>query len=77
MRARIVRFSAALASHQMAISAMLRKQPRHCREPGSIRQIPMQGEGGAGSPSPGGAIPQEPLGASSRSASFVRIILAL
>ncbi len=46
MRARIARFSAAFASHQVAISSIDRKQPRQRRVAGSTKQIPMHGEGG-------------------------------
>src|SRR5207248_2917292 len=45
-RSRIARFSAALSSYQARISSIVRRQPRHLRVVGSIRQIPRQGEGG-------------------------------
>jgi hypothetical protein len=47
MRARIARFSVAFAAYQVAISSICRKQPRQQRVEGSIKQIPMQGDGGA------------------------------
>src|SRR5437773_401515 len=45
-RARIAHFSAALASYQARISSTVRRQPRHMRVAGSIRQMPRQGEAG-------------------------------
>src|SRR5438067_6932588 len=48
-RARIACFSAALASYQARISSIVRRQPRHVRVAGSIRQMPRQGEGGCAS----------------------------
>src|SRR5207237_9999990 len=48
-RARMARFSAALASYQARISSIVRRQPRHMRVAGSIKQIPRQGEPGGAS----------------------------
>jgi hypothetical protein len=48
-RARMARFSTALASYQARISSIVRRQPRHMRVAGSIRQIPRQGDAGGAS----------------------------